>query len=122
MILNSKVHKNLTNCRTKVAKEVDWKKFIEFHLAMFEMSFSYLLFSLFQQAFVRLALNDAEIIYVAEPDASNNYKFDLDVSAKAKEFGSKSGKYSVSLIVGDAVVSNPVNWNLADISLQFPGK
>jgi len=72
------------------------------------------------QAFVRLALNDAEIIYVAEPDSSNNYKFDLDISAKAKEFGSKSGKYSVSLIVGDAVVSNPVNWNLADITLQSP--
>merc|ERR1711988_230425 len=72
------------------------------------------------QAFVRLALNDAEIIYVAEPDASNNYKFDLDVSAKAKEFGSKSGKYSLSLIIGDAVVSNPVNWHIADIDLQFP--
>jgi len=72
------------------------------------------------QAFVRLALKDAEIIYVAEPDSSNNYKFDLDVSAKAKEFGSKSGKYSVSLIIGDAVVSNPTNWNLADITLQFP--
>jgi oligosaccharyltransferase complex subunit delta (ribophorin II) len=65
--------------------------------------------------------DDSEIIYVAEPDSSNNYKFDLDVSAKAKEFGSKSGKYSVSLIVGDAVVSNPINWNLADISLKFPG-
>ena len=74
------------------------------------------------QAFVKLALKNSEIIYVAEPDNAGNYKFDLDVSAKAKEFGSKSGKYSVSLIVGDAVVSNPVNWNLADISLQFPGK
>merc|ERR1712008_2968 len=75
------------------------------------------------QAFIRLGdlEDDSEIIYVAEPDSSNNYKFDLDVSAKAKEFGSKSGKYSVSLIVGDAVVSNPINWNLADISLQFPG-
>jgi len=73
------------------------------------------------QAFVQLALGDSEIIYVAEPDSSNNYKFDLDVSAKAKEFGSKSGKYSVSLIIGDAVVSNPIHWNLADISLQFPG-
>ena len=75
------------------------------------------------QAFIRLGdlEDDSEIIYVAEPDSSNNYKFDLDVSAKAKEFGSKSGKYSVSLIVGDAVVSNPINWNLADISLKFPG-
>ena len=73
------------------------------------------------QAFVKLALGDAEIIYVAEPDSSNNYKFDLDVSSKAKEFGSKSGKYSLSLIIGDAVVSNPVNWHIADIDLQFPG-
>ena len=73
------------------------------------------------QAFVKLAMKDAEIIYVAEPDTSNNYKFDLDISSKAKEFGSKSGTYSVSLIIGDAVVSNPVNWNLADIKLEFPG-
>ena len=74
------------------------------------------------QAFVKLALgDDAEIIYVAEPDSSNNYKFDLDVSSKAKEFGGKSGKYSLSLIVGDAVVSNPLNWHIADIDLQFPG-
>jgi len=73
------------------------------------------------QAFVKLALgDDAEIIYVAEPDSSNNYKFDLDVSSKAKEFGGKSGKYSLSLIVGDAVVSNPLNWHIADIDLQFP--
>lgn len=73
------------------------------------------------QAFVKLALGEAEIIYVAEPDSSNNYKFDLDVSSKAKEFGSKSGKYSLSLIIGDAVVSNPMNWHIADIDLQFPG-
>ena len=73
------------------------------------------------QAFVRLALNDAEIIYVAEPDAANNYKFDLDVNGKAKEFGGQSGKYSVDLIIGDAVVSNPISWTLADINLEFPG-
>lgn len=74
------------------------------------------------QAFVRLALegSNAEIIYVAEPDSSNQYKFDLDVSAKAKEFGGKSGKYSISLIIGDFVISNPINWNLADIKLEFP--
>lgn len=74
------------------------------------------------QAFVRLALegSNAEIIYVAEPDSSNRYKFDLDVNAKAKEFGGKSGKYSISLIIGDFVISNPINWNLADINLEFP--
>ena len=73
------------------------------------------------QAFVKLAKGEAEIIYVAEPDSSNNYKFELDVAGKAKEFGSQSGKYTLSLIVGDAVISNPLNWHLADIDLQFPG-
>ena len=66
-------------------------------------------------------MGDAEIIYVAEPDSSSNYKFELDVNSKAKEFGGKSGKYSLSLIIGDAVISNPLNWKLADIDLQFPG-
>ena len=74
------------------------------------------------QAFVRLAMKDSEIIYVAEPDNANNYKFDLDVSGKSKEFQGKSGKYSLNLIIGDAVVSNPIDWHLADINLQFPGK
>lgn len=77
------------------------------------------------QAFVRMycsALNQ-EIVYVAEPsDANNNqYKFDLDVSANAKEFGGKSGKYEMHLIIGDAVISNPQAWHLADVELSFPG-
>ena len=64
---------------------------------------------------------DAEIIYVAEPDNAGNYKFDLDVSAKAKEFGSKSGTYTISLMIGDATLSNPINWKLADVAFEFPG-
>lgn len=64
-----------------------------------------------------------EIVYVAEPSEANNnqYKFDLDVSAKAKEFGGKSGKYEIHLIIGDAVISNPQAWYLADVELSFPG-
>lgn len=74
------------------------------------------------QSFVRLsnAASGAEIIYVAEADSTNLYKFDLDVSAKAKEFGSRSGKYELTVILGDAVISNPVAWTLADIDLSFP--
>ena len=74
------------------------------------------------QAFVKLALKDSEIIYVAEPDNAGNYKFDLDVSAKAKEFGGKSGTYSLSLMIGDAVLANPIDWHVADIAFEFPGK
>lgn len=43
-----------------------------------------------------------------------------DVSAKDKDFGGLSGKYEIHLIVGDAVISNPVSWHLADVNLKFP--
>jgi len=74
------------------------------------------------QTFVRLTnLNTKqEIIFVAEADSSLTNKFDLDVGASAKEFASVSGKYSMELIVGDAVIENPFAWLLADISLTFP--
>jgi len=74
------------------------------------------------QTFVRLTnLNTKqEIIFVTEVDNSNTNKFDLDVGAGAKDFASVSGKYSMELIVGDAVIENPFSWLLADISLTFP--
>ena len=74
------------------------------------------------QAFVKLAMKTSEIIYVAEPDNAGVYKFDLDVSGKAKEFGSNSGTYAIYLLIGDAVISNPLNWHLADVKFEFPGK
>lgn len=37
-----------------------------------------------------------------------------------KEFGGVSGVYSVELIIGDASISNPTLWHLADLSLTFP--
>ena len=73
------------------------------------------------QAFVRLSLENSEIIFVAEADSNLLYKFDLDVNAKAKDFGSKSGKYGIHLIIGDSVISNSVAWHLADINLKFSG-
>ena len=35
-----------------------------------------------------------------------------DVGAKAKEFGYLSGKYTIDLIVGDAVIENPIVWTI----------
>lgn len=74
------------------------------------------------QAFVRLTYPTTgdEIVYVAEADSANNYKFELDVGAKAKEFLYRSGKYSMELIVGDAVIQNPFSWAVADVELTFP--
>ena len=43
------------------------------------------------------------------------------MSAKAKEFGGKSGKYEIHLIFGDAIISNSGSWHLADLELSFPG-
>ncbi|CAK9817517.1 Dolichyl-diphosphooligosaccharide--protein glycosyltransferase subunit 2 [Anthophora plagiata] len=81
------------------------------------------------QAFVRLSSmsdsNDSskkgrEIIFVAEPDASHVYKFDMPVGTAAVNFDYQSGDYNVELIVGDAVLSNPFQWTVATVNLKFP--
>ncbi|GFN95846.1 dolichyl-diphosphooligosaccharide--protein glycosyltransferase subunit 2 [Plakobranchus ocellatus] len=74
------------------------------------------------QTFVRLTNRDTkqEIIFVTESDSTLTNKFDLDVGTNAKEFGYKSGKYTMELIVGDAVIENPFSWTVADVSLTFP--
>ncbi|CAK9802668.1 Dolichyl-diphosphooligosaccharide--protein glycosyltransferase subunit 2 [Anthophora quadrimaculata] len=80
------------------------------------------------QAFVRLSSvsdsNDSkkgrEIIFVAEPDASHVYKFDMPVGTAAMNFDYQSGDYNVELIVGDAVLNNPFQWTVATVNLKFP--
>lgn len=74
------------------------------------------------QAFVRLTnlKTKQEIFFVPEPESSKVYKFDLDVGATAKDsFGSLSGKYSMDLIIGDAVIQNPFEWNVGVLTLTF---
>lgn len=76
---------------------------------------------LVHQAFVRFenkATNE-EIIFVAEPDSSKTYRFDLDLSVRGIDFAHKSGVYAVELIVGDASISNSFRWPLAEIALKF---
>lgn len=73
------------------------------------------------QAFVQfISKEKEEIIFVAEPDSSDIYRFDLDIYSKAKEFDYASGLYEVSLVVGDAVIMNPFVWKVGEISLTFP--
>lgn len=62
-----------------------------------------------------------EIVYVAEPDTAspNQYKFDLSVATRSKDFGYVSGLYHVSLIVGDTRISNPSMWTFIAIDLKF---
>jgi len=74
------------------------------------------------QAFVRLvhAKSNAEIVFVAEPDSGSVYTFELDVGARADDFGGRSGDYAMHLVVGDAVITEPVDWHVADLKLTFP--
>lgn len=73
------------------------------------------------QAFVLLENKETkdEIIFVAEQDTTKAYKFDLDVGARGADFGFRSGKYSLTLIVGDASLSNSFRWLVGDVELKF---
>jgi len=62
-----------------------------------------------------------EIAYVAEPDTQTKaYTFDLNLKTHTKEFAGLSGQYNVRLILGDASVTNPVDWVFAEIQLKIP--
>ncbi|XP_021465087.2 dolichyl-diphosphooligosaccharide--protein glycosyltransferase subunit 2 isoform X1 [Oncorhynchus mykiss] len=73
------------------------------------------------QTFVRLHNHKTgqEVVFVAEPDSKNLYKFELDIAERKSEFDSMSGTYTLHLIVGDATLENPILWNVADIVLKF---
>ncbi|XP_043839982.1 dolichyl-diphosphooligosaccharide--protein glycosyltransferase subunit 2 isoform X3 [Dromiciops gliroides] len=74
------------------------------------------------QTFVRLhnQKTGQEVVFVAEPDSKNVYKFELDTSERKSEFDSASGTYTLYLIIGDATLENPILWNVADIVIKFP--
>ncbi|XP_014293921.1 dolichyl-diphosphooligosaccharide--protein glycosyltransferase subunit 2 [Halyomorpha halys] len=75
------------------------------------------------QAFVRLShsVTGQELIFVSEKDSNNGYKLDLDIGAKSAEFGSLPGIYNLEIIAGDSVLSNSLQWHVADIKLSFAG-
>ena len=75
-----------------------------------------------------------EVVFVVEPEevpqlegggstASDGkitvFKFDLNLGARAKDFDSTSGLYDVSLVIGDASISNNILWKVASIKLSF---
>jgi len=75
------------------------------------------------QAFVRLSSGGRDVFFVADVEPGTGlYKFDMDVGASAKDFSSQSGKYSMYLVVGDALIANPIAWELVDMQLTFQGE
>lgn len=77
---------------------------------------------LVHQAFVRLShkASKSEIVYIAEADSSKVYKFDLDLGAQIDEFKAKSGDYDLTLLLGDALTTNSVEWAVSELALTFP--
>lgn len=69
------------------------------------------------QTFVRLhnQKTGQEVVFVAEPDSKNLYKFELDTAERKSEFDSISGTYSLYLIVGDSTLENPILWNVVSL-------
>lgn len=42
-----------------------------------------------------------------------------DIGSKATDFNYVSGLYTVNLIIGDVILTNPFSWNLADVKLKL---
>jgi len=99
---------------------VDYKERILFNFNVLDSATKKAM--LIHQAFIKLTHIEtaAEIIYVAEAANSKLYMFDLDLGQAAQDFNSKSGAYSVSVILGDAVITNPTSWHAANIEINFP--
>jgi oligosaccharyltransferase complex subunit delta (ribophorin II) len=76
------------------------------------------------QTFVRFAnsLSGQEVVSVAEMDSELNFKLDLNLHSKAKDFRHLSGEYEISLLIGDPVIQNPIHWSVAKVRLHFAGQ
>lgn len=72
------------------------------------------------QAFVRFTdKSGAEIIFIAEPDVAKAYKFEMDVGLRSGDFGSRSGVYSVDLVIGDSSLANSFVRPLGELTIKF---
>ncbi|XP_003738135.1 dolichyl-diphosphooligosaccharide--protein glycosyltransferase subunit 2 [Galendromus occidentalis] len=73
------------------------------------------------QVFVRIASATKELILVPFVDSLKFFKLDFDLKSKAGQLDNASGRYEVSLIVGDAKVK-PILWTIANVHLKFNGE
>jgi len=59
-----------------------------------------------------------EAVFVAEQHGKK-YKFSVNIKDQLDAFQACSGKYAVTLVVGDSLIQNPVVWELATLNIQF---
>lgn len=72
------------------------------------------------QCFIRFTdKSGAEIVFVAEQDMAKAYKFELDVGARATDFGGRSGVYSIDVVVGDSSISNSFIRRIGNVNFKF---
>lgn len=74
---------------------------------------------LVQQAFARFESDDVEVILPATFD-NKNYKLTVNLASSGELFQYHSGSYKIFLLVGDAFVSNPLQWDLGELKITFP--
>lgn len=75
------------------------------------------------QTFVRVSniKTGQEVTFTADADTSDICRFTLDIAESGKEyFNQQSGKYTIDIIIGDAIIQNPFLWNVIDVNLKFP--
>lgn len=68
------------------------------------------------QAFIRLSSVNREILFVAEQDSSKVYNVQINLGNEL----SYSGNYEIELLLGDAVITNPIRWVLGEVSVTLP--
>ena len=75
-----------------------------------------------QQALIYFvnAKTNEETVFVADLDRiSKVYNKDVNLAYRGKEFNYQSGDYLIKLVVGDALLQEPISWTLGKVNIQF---
>jgi len=73
-----------------------------------------------QQTFVRITdKSGREAMFVAEGGAKG-YAAHVDIKTLGKMFYNQNGTFTVELLVGDAFLQNPSQWNIGSLQVTFP--
>jgi len=73
-----------------------------------------------QQAFVRVSNEKlGREYFVVAQSTTKGYNAHLNLREAATEFYGQSGDYQIQLIIGDSFISNPTQWSIGTISVNY---
>lgn len=78
-----------------------------------------------QQKFVKFSnkLTGAHAVFACSLDASSGlFHVGVVVGEELKAFSHSNGEYDVSILVGDALVANPIEWAVGKVTIVLPNK